>query len=300
MPLALSCACGTRFEVDETYAGQAVSCPECQRSVKAPAGARSPLRTSGYALASVVLAWVLMLTFVGPLLAVALGLAALVSIARYPDRVTGRGYAWFGIASGILWSAVSFFALSNAELFDAVRERIHAGDVERGGPREIVREKEGFAVTRPSERWGISHGKMLADMPAGTVTLVDPGKDAWFQAIPEQVGPMGITACRQRELQVWREDPGVAGLGSGPRRHSDFRLRSTRSLPRKDGTSVEEMFFDVRILGQPFTVLDHVVKDERTGWLYTLRGWVNRRHFEEMRSDFEKAMDSFRLLRSGR
>jgi hypothetical protein len=296
MPLALSCACGARFEVDDTYAGQAVGCPDCQRPVKAPPLVRAPLRTSGYALASVVLAWVLMLTFIGPLVAVALGLAALVSIGRHPDRVTGRGYAWFGIASGVAWSAVSFFALSNVELFDAVRERLQAGEVERGGPKEIVREKQGFAITRPSERWGIWHSKTLADMPEGTVTLINVTKDAYVQVIPEQV-QLNVGACRERELNVWREE---SGRRSVTNQHSDFRLQSTRQLPANDGTSRQEMVFDVRVLGQPFRFRDRVVKDDRTGWLYTLRTWVHRRRFAAMEPEFEKALDSFRLLRAGR
>src|SRR4051812_13283476 len=56
MALSLTCACGARFEVEDTLAGQEVSCPECQQPLKAPALQRVPLRTSGFALASAQLA----------------------------------------------------------------------------------------------------------------------------------------------------------------------------------------------------------------------------------------------------
>ena len=40
------------------YAGQHIACPECQQSIKVPVPNRGGLRTSGYALTSVVLALV--------------------------------------------------------------------------------------------------------------------------------------------------------------------------------------------------------------------------------------------------
>ena len=81
MSLSLSCACGAKFEVAETFAGQGVACPECQQPVKVPAATGARLRTSGYALASVVLALVGMFTIVLPALAVILGICMIIAAA---------------------------------------------------------------------------------------------------------------------------------------------------------------------------------------------------------------------------
>src|SRR5712692_2396843 len=108
MRLPQSCPCGARFEVEEkspSSAGQTVHCPQCQRPVRAGRPAEvwglsraaqhggnrlksvPRLRTSGFALASVILGVMLTFTVVGTVLAVILGLVALVHIARHRDHV---------------------------------------------------------------------------------------------------------------------------------------------------------------------------------------------------------------------
>src|SRR5215467_1244077 len=122
----ITCACGARFEVDDTLAGQEVLCPECQRSLKAPALDRPPRVTSGWALASVVLALVGAFTVFGSLLAVLLGVIALVSIARNRRQIAGAGFAIFGICLGVAFTGLTLFALNTADVFglDAwLRER---------------------------------------------------------------------------------------------------------------------------------------------------------------------------------
>src|SRR5579872_4982561 len=100
MALSLTCDCGARFEVEDTLAGQEVSCPECQQPLKAPALQALPVQTSALAIASAVLALAGAFTVVGTLAAVGLGIAALVSIARHRDRLAGSGLALFGILAG--------------------------------------------------------------------------------------------------------------------------------------------------------------------------------------------------------
>src|SRR6516164_8034723 len=102
MPLSLICACGARIELEDALAGQEVACPECQQPLKAPAGdaQAQPMRTSGLAIASLVLAVTGAFTVVGTLAAVVLGLAAVGFILRRRDRLAGLGYAVAGIAIG--------------------------------------------------------------------------------------------------------------------------------------------------------------------------------------------------------
>jgi hypothetical protein len=116
MSLSLSCPCGARFEVEESYAGETINCPDCDRPVRVPNLERGPLRTSGLALASIILALVGAFTIVGTLAAIALGGVALATIVRNPDRVTGKGYAVFGIVLGILFTGVSLFAYASGNL----------------------------------------------------------------------------------------------------------------------------------------------------------------------------------------
>jgi Domain of unknown function (DUF4129) len=149
MSLSLSCACGAKFEVAETFAGQSVACPECQQPVRVPAATGARLQTSGYALASVVLALVGMFTIVLPALAVLLGLCGLVSIARHRGRIAGTSYAVFGIVLGLVFVPLMLFAVSREEIFDQFREKINTGKADFSGPLEIVRAQEGYAITRP-------------------------------------------------------------------------------------------------------------------------------------------------------
>src|SRR6516164_3561812 len=104
MALSLSCSCGARFEVDETFAGQVVGCPECHRSLKTPALVQGPLYTNGFAVASAVLALVGAFTIVLTAVAVMLGSVALVDIARNRGRSAGFGYALFGVLCGLVFT----------------------------------------------------------------------------------------------------------------------------------------------------------------------------------------------------
>src|SRR5262245_31500652 len=117
MPLSLSCRCGAQFEVEETLAGQAVTCPECQRSLKAPGLRRGPVATSGLAIASLVLALVGAFTLVGTLAAIVCGVLAIVQVSRHRDRLAGLGFATFGIILGVAFTTLTLFAVSRGELF---------------------------------------------------------------------------------------------------------------------------------------------------------------------------------------
>src|SRR5947209_8456188 len=117
MSLALSCACGARFEVEETFAGQTVGCPECQQPVAVGTAQRRRMRTSGLAIASVVCALVLAFTGIGSILAVLLGIFALIHIAARRSEVTGTGFAVFGIAAGTLFTGLFALMLIRVELF---------------------------------------------------------------------------------------------------------------------------------------------------------------------------------------
>src|SRR5436853_448294 len=117
MPMALTCDCGARFEVDETLAGRTVCCPECRTPLEAPAAATAARpRTSLFALGSVVLALAGGFTVLGGAAAVVLGVIGLVHIRRLGGRLTGAGLAIAGIALGVGFSAVTVFLLTWPDL----------------------------------------------------------------------------------------------------------------------------------------------------------------------------------------
>jgi hypothetical protein len=102
--------------VEESLAGETINCPDCDKALQVPAADQVPLRTSGFAVASVLLALVGAFTILGTLVAIALGGIALANIARSPGRVSGKGYAVFGIVMGVLFTGLSLFAYSRSGL----------------------------------------------------------------------------------------------------------------------------------------------------------------------------------------
>ena len=172
MTLALTCTCGARLEIDEKFAGQTIACPDCNRPL-ATAPAATPPKTSGLALASLLLALIGAFTLVGSLLAMAYGLWGLKQIRRTPEQIGGRRYARAGIVLGgiftvltlgLLWSrdflkldsllrtiesAGSIFYshddLFNIQSFEtgvAVRHRHHSAPIGRLGPMDHQRPQQ--------------------------------------------------------------------------------------------------------------------------------------------------------------
>ena len=303
MALTLSCSCGANFEVEDTFAGQTVSCPECHASLKAPAQARGPLRTSGLAVASMVLALVGAFTLVGTLAAVLCGLAALVSIGRSGGRRAGVGFALFGIVAGVLFTGLTLFAYSTGELFgvgDQVRERLLAGRVDSSGPLEIVRPDPGFKITRPSERWGTARPDFAQELQnTSSLLLVNAARDAYVDVSVMSAVGRGIDALRQDVIKSFQDEQHNGGAGKDGddgRRVLGVKVRDSRRVEGPEGYEVGEVVLDVRVPGQSLTYLIHVVKKPRAARAFLVRGWTNRRRYPQEEADLRKVIDSFRIV----
>ncbi|HZU37191.1 MAG TPA: DUF4190 domain-containing protein [Gemmataceae bacterium] len=284
-------------------AGQLVQCPECQRSLKAPAAVQLPLRTSGFAIASVICALLLGLTFVGPGLAIVFGVVALVSIGRHRDRLTGAGYAVFGIVAGLLFLGLSVLAFFNAEFFVGLRTQLLLGKIDTSGPMEVVLANQGFAITRPTPHWGVAGPELTRNLGGNfALILVEPGKDSYLGV--QAIGAQWLSARQYREQVIhqfeqeaqpnWQQSGQVQRL-----RGLQVRLLRTVQPPGPQGAAfrkAEEAVLDVRVLGQPLTYLIRVVKEVKNGRLYLLRAWCQRRRYEQMEPVFVQAMDSFRAV----
>lgn len=295
MALSLQCACGARFEVEPTLAGQTVSCPECQKPVPAPAAAAAePLRTSGWALASFVMSLVLAFTGVGSLLAALFGLVALRQIAVRRDKYTGAGYAVFGIVVGTLFTGLFVFAVSRQELLggDFIRERLNGDQVDRTGPLEVDRPADGFRITRPSEAWGVAGPKLVAewDLDAPLV-LAELKRNAFIDVSVVQPTHQSVDQYASQLLSQYRPVQGVAPRDlNAPR---DFVSRADQRLPDRDGLEVHELQFNVRQKSLPLTFLIWVVREKGDNRLFVLRGWSTQNRFDSVKADVRAAFESF-------
>lgn len=305
----LTCACGTRFEVDESLAGQEVLCPECQQPIQAPAANRLPRITSGWALASVVLALVGAFTVFGTLLAVLCGIIALVSIARQRQRLTGAGFAVFGICMGALFTVLTLVALNASGIFGLeswMRERNMGQKLDTSGPTEVVRGKEGFAIKRPNEKWGQVPGNDSDDPAVGgfqndlDLLLMQLRHHAFVDVRRLPVAP--FQNLTQGEAEVLAEFE-TQRLPRNPFEDDNDNLRpgvrvrrlSGRPLAKQDGMDGREVELEVRCAGKPWLFLIRLYR-RGNGPIYVVRAYGPKRHFADFREELDNALNSFRIL----
>lgn len=302
MSLSLACPCGARFEVEESFARQTVSCPDCQRTLQAPAVTHQPLRTSGWAVASLVLALVLAFTGIGTIIAVLLGIVALASIARHRDEVTGVGYAIFSIVWGIAFTGLFVVAIARGELFgvgDGIRERMMGDQVDRTGPLEVRRAKEGFVITRPSTRWGIAKPALAFTLVDNSdeFVLVNVAKDAYLDVSKEFIGARGLDSHRDDVLARFRDNGTDVRTASKPKpRLASLTVRHNKRLPTVDDVEQAELLLDVKVAGAWMTFLVRLIKHRDSDQVFMIRGWAQRRRFPEVEAEIQEALKSFRLL----
>ncbi|OAI50634.1 hypothetical protein AYO44_17615 [Planctomycetaceae bacterium SCGC AG-212-F19] len=297
MPLSLTCSCGARFEVEDHLAGQTVQCPECQQPVAVAAAPAQPMRTSGLAIASVVLALVGAFTGIGTVLAVVLGGVALVQIRKHPRAIAGTGYAILGIACGLIFSGLFFLAILQAEVFgvDMLRDRLMSHNLDRDGPLEITRPADGFAIRRPSSQWGVARPNLASDLaPASQVLLVHPGKNAFIDVACEDLNGRSLDACKDAVLQTFRGNRN----DFAPRalRYRDLEVEYTKPLaPVPAGDEGLEMVFRVGFGGERLTYLVRIIRQGTD--VYVIRSWTQRNRFLMVEPELRQALDSFRILR---
>jgi hypothetical protein len=316
MALSLICVCGARFELEETLAGQEVSCPECQQPIKAPAGTGAPGRTSGYALASTILALVGAFTVLGTVAAVILGLIGLGQITRHRDRVTGVGFALFGVIGGALLTALTLFALSANDVLGFggwFRERTMSENVDRSGPLEVVQQGRGFAITRPTEKWGRVSGDHTDDpvlsalqqprrdlllMQVARYAFVDVRCESWDRppadcegdVLAELEGPPPAPVPFNNRRNPWDDDD-----EDEPRPRVRAVLQRSRALPAEGNLQKHEMLVDVRAHGQRWRFLIRIYR-QGNGPVYVVRAYTQKHRFPPAEEELRRALDSFRVL----
>jgi hypothetical protein len=308
MALALTCACGARFELEDTLAGQEVTCPECQQPLQAPTLERPPLRTSLYALGSAVLALIGAFTVLGTLAAILLGLLALRDIARHRDRVAGAGLAAFGIGAGAVFTVLTLLAFSTGELFGLggrFREMQLADQLDRTGPLDIVRADKGFSLTRPTPRWGVAVGNQIDERALEVLQknrdliLVQP---ALYASVDVQVENRGqvfsLDELQNQLLNELRSRPRNQLVGDDDDkifRVTNVEVHSALRLSDLDDAPGREMTVDLRCAGQPWRMVYRFYLT-RTGKLFVVRGYAKKRQFPAAKDQIQQALESFRIL----
>jgi hypothetical protein len=152
MPLSITCDCGARFDVDDLLAGQEVPCPECTEAVKVSGQQVAP-RTSLWALAALVVALVGGLTPFGGLLAILVGLLAVLIIFARRKHLTGQWVAFTAIGLGVFSTAVTAALFIKPDLLpigDWVRERALAGQFDPSGDLKVAGRNNDVTIDRQS------------------------------------------------------------------------------------------------------------------------------------------------------
>lgn len=312
MPFSLNCPCGAHLEVDDVFAGKSVNCPDCSLPLQVPTQHAAHVRTSGLALASLVLALVGAFTIIGTLAAVVLGILALVSMHAKPDRLTGRGYAVSGIALGVLLTAVTLVLFMSSELFGLSRlltEAQWAAKLDYSGEDEIIRTKEGFAISRPSKSWGV-YTKRQSDSPGKVDNLstwddllfVWPSQDAHILCMIKPTDERNsIDRCRDDAVEEFKmvDAAGFYGREGLKRKYQKFESRTLEQQPAEDSIEIIETRIDKSLAGQDRTFLMRVIKQRGARSYFILIAGTRSKKFDGLEKELRKGLDSFRVLNAG-
>lgn len=307
MPLSLTCDCGARFDVEEALAGQSVSCPECQATLKAPAARRPVVRTSNFALASFLLAIVGAFTVVGTIAAVVLGLIAVAAILRDRERLAGLGFAVTGIVLGIAFTALTLFSFSQLEFFGGAMRRAQMADQldKKVDPKTAVEIKESdFRITKPINWWQANKdfAYLLVEpllRSDAVLLLVQPEMYAFVDV---QVGSIAPGENIDKVI-LDRIKPDPSNGNPNPKveqdqedvlRIQDAKVTSSKLLPPDLGMEIHELTVDVRLDNKNWTMLIRTFQN-RGGRLFIVRGFTQSSHFGRAKDDLLKVMDSFKI-----
>jgi hypothetical protein len=314
MPLSLICACGARIELEDALAGQEIACPECQQPRKAPAGAgqSQPIRTSGFALASLILAVAGAFTIVGTLAAVVLGLIAVVLILRHRDQIAGLGYAIAGIAIGTVFTPLTIFAFTTTELFGvagSLREHNMAAVLDRTGPLEVI--DRGWAITRPNEQWGVTRSSRVNDplvevflaKSTPDVLLAQARHNAFVDVLQQTDAGKNLDAFAKEYLDEYVADDDIFGAEPRGKEEGVMHIsqgkvtRGPYSVAGPPGCTGREAELEVLAASQKWTMVVRIFHDPQTKTFYVLRAYTPRRSVKQNKDEFTKALDSFRLVK---
>lgn len=312
MAIAITCTCSARLEVDERFAGQTIVCPDCQKTLAVPLGSGAARRTSGFALASLILALVGAFTVVGTVLAVVCGGVALLTIRHDPKRLAGKNLALAGIILGAVLTLLSVFAYSSTELFGVdglLRESQWAGKLEYPPDLEVVPPGMGCKIKRPSSQWGVyldrsGSGPVFGNVPRDML-LVLPSKSAYIVCMTDDVqASMSFEQCQERGILLFRQlEINKFTLKRNANLHVELE-RGNKRLWNKEDRGKVTRFMEITVHktyhGQKKTFLLRVIKKDDDAQfgpsrMYVLAGGAPAARFAAMKKELQEALDSFQI-----
>ncbi len=295
-----------RLEIDETFAGRTINCPDCNRPLDPSPNRPEPTLTSGYALASFLLALVGAFTLVGTVLAVACGVVALGQIRRSPDQVGGKRFAQAGIVLGTIFTLVTGLAFYTNEFLRVdglLRTLESAGTLAYPPGDEVDIKLSGVfdkprygTIRRPSPAWGQLPNRDPDKEKPDDLLLVNIWEDAYIVCLTElleQQPDLSAEACRQLGQQRFLQSDLVARLMHRRPSLSPAPSAKERDIKKVRGTDMQEFVLDSRLGGVDWTFLARVARDG--GQLSIVAGGTRSQRFERLRPEIVQALDSYKV-----
>ena len=312
MPVALTCDCGARFEIDDSFAGQQWPCPDCSVPLRVPSKANASARPDRLALLAAALALAGAFTLAGSLAAAVLGAVSLFRIRFSKGRLAGQRFALAALVGGLLLTGFTAWLWSRPGLFPVglwLRRQAFAGQLESDGPLVAVG-PEG-SLTRPSKSWrravrGRTTHPVVGDLQKGRGLLL-ADLDRYAFADLARLGVPGDSAFLDMEPAISQdmlpERPPLFGPeedGRDVRRPpSQFAVKSaSRPGEPLDGWKCHEWLYDVTRAGQRWRFIVRAYRKTRPAAsdpVYLVRAYCPARSFAGLEPELRKILDSFRL-----
>jgi hypothetical protein len=302
MALSLTCTCGARLEIDDKFAGQVIRCPDCHKELVLTPKTPQPLKTSGYALASVLLALIGAFTLIGPLLAMVCAWISLRHQARYPDQVGGKKYAHAGLILGGLFTLVSLAAFLSPEVLGVdglFREIEWASKLDYPSELHFLKENK-FSITRPNSSWGFYRhlGKNASPDRYDDLILVKPRQDAQVACLtidlhdpeePDDQLEHGLREFLSSELVD------LIGNFRGKTPNLSPKIRDKKKLDSPKGTLIQEMLIDLNLGGYPRTFILRIIKVDGLFKLIVVAAGTRQQRFARLEPELRKIVESYKV-----
>jgi hypothetical protein len=306
MAIPLTCACGAKLEFDDKFAGQTLNCPDCNRQLLVTPPGKPPERTSGLALASIILSLAGAFTVVGSLLGGVFGLLGLRQIARSPEPLGGRRLALAGAVLGGFFTVFTLGLLLFAEVLPLggiLRALEWAGKLEYPDTLKVTHDRGGvdlgekIMIDRPSRSWGKmpARYKRPDAEQVDDLLLVNPWHDAYIVCITKHMDVPGEKEARESEAKDrFERSELITMLDSRPdkRQPLESKLRDEKKNINAEDT---EMVLDIKVGGIERTFLIHVLKDG--GRIRIVAGGTRKQRFPRLESLLRTALESFKVER---
>ncbi len=177
--------------------------------------------------------------------------------------------------------------------------------VDTSGPLEIVRGAKGFAITRPTEKWG-----QLPDNPSSdpVVSHLQRNLDLLLMQVARHafIDVRKMWGGRFHTLEQYQND--ILAEFENNHRHNPFdededpflpanrvHLQASRRLAPRNGAEVREMEVEVHHGRQVWHFRIRLYQ-RGNGPVYVVRAYAPRRRLEQVKGELEMALESFRLL----